>query len=363
MIGGVTDKFVSVDERVFISAADGTLQFSYTLKEDANSYACTLALPSQQGGHYGPWFRLHLPGIGSKPTPFAPRIDEYGPLIVPDVPVRGQTVLLECFAYGFPAPTYSWSRADGTPLSNRHRITNYGRVLRIENAQLEDAVRYACTAKNDLGTTTADVKLIIQTPPTILQSLTDQLVAVNATITFTCAVSNVMGHHVSVEWFRNGTPIVPLLLGRDDRHRYFVRGHELVVARAQTSDTGVFQCIVSNDVGSASSSSYVLVRNIPPKFHGNVLPERIFLTEGSKLASLIFVLPCTFHANPMGKAVWNRLSAGSGARLKQKSIYGVTVLHIDAVTSADSGDYECYVNNGVGEERAIVTLNVLGWMI
>lgn len=61
-----------------------------------------------------------------------------------------------------PTPTYKWSRVDGLPLSERHQVINYGRVLRIENVEFEDATRYKCLARNNLGVASAEIQLIIQ---------------------------------------------------------------------------------------------------------------------------------------------------------------------------------------------------------
>lgn len=98
MRSGRTDRFVEVDERVFVSM-DGTLYFAHNLAEDADSFACTLALSGPRAGQYGPFFRLVLPRQ-AEAGPFAPRIDEYQPQVFPEVPVRGQTVHIECVAYG-----------------------------------------------------------------------------------------------------------------------------------------------------------------------------------------------------------------------------------------------------------------------
>jgi hypothetical protein len=125
------------------------------------SYACTLSSSSIRSGQYGPFFNLILPQNGELGA-FPPRIDEYQPQVFPEFPIRGQTVNIECFAYGFPAPKYKWSRVDGFPFSPRHRVMNFGRILRIEDVQTEDAVRYRCTASNDRGVSTAEIHLIIQ---------------------------------------------------------------------------------------------------------------------------------------------------------------------------------------------------------
>lgn len=61
-----------------------------------------------------------------------------------------------------PTPKYKWSRVDELPLTNRHQIINYGRVLRIENVEFEDVTRYRCLAYNDLGIASAEIDLKIQ---------------------------------------------------------------------------------------------------------------------------------------------------------------------------------------------------------
>uniref|UniRef100_A0A183CSK2 Uncharacterized protein n=1 Tax=Globodera pallida TaxID=36090 RepID=A0A183CSK2_GLOPA len=85
---------------------DGTLFFSYNVREDEDSYACTLSLPATQSAQLGPFFRLLLPlghigpnlkaprgkGPHHHPHAFAPRIDEFQPQIFPEVPTRGDTV-------------------------------------------------------------------------------------------------------------------------------------------------------------------------------------------------------------------------------------------------------------------------------
>lgn len=71
------------------------------------SYACLLSLTTMHEGHYGPFFNLRLPDTLSDKS-FAPRIDDMQPQIFPEHPRIGDTVYIECFAYG---------RSDTTDLS------------------------------------------------------------------------------------------------------------------------------------------------------------------------------------------------------------------------------------------------------
>ncbi|KAI1716670.1 immunoglobulin domain-containing protein [Ditylenchus destructor] len=384
MYGGSTEQFVQVSERVFISM-DGTLYFSYNLPQDDNKYACTLALSATQSGQHGPFFRLILPnyekvhqpgaerGAPRKPKPFPPRIDEYQPAVFPEFPMRGQTVYIECFAYGYPSPTYKWSRVDGAPLSPRHRIINYGRVLRIDSARQEDAVRYKCTARNNLGTTSVEIQLIVQAPPSMLRPLEDQLVAANHSATFRCIVNTLSGGDVhtsglSIEWFHDGKPLVPLLMRREDRQRFRLADNELRIIRTQPSDSGVYQCIVTSAHGddetgghSVSSSALLTVRDLPPRFHANVFPARVFVTEGAKLT-----IPCFYQASPKGHSQWRRVGASETVnntnglvKLADDVTEGWTMLRFAEIRHEDDGEYECWAYNGVGQGRAITRIFVL----
>ena len=57
---------------------------------------------------------------------------------------------------------YRWNRVDGKPFSSRVEITNHGRVLRIEKAQLADTGRLRCAATNSFGASTAEINLVLK---------------------------------------------------------------------------------------------------------------------------------------------------------------------------------------------------------
>uniref|UniRef100_A0A7E4WCE2 Down syndrome cell adhesion molecule-like protein Dscam2 n=1 Tax=Panagrellus redivivus TaxID=6233 RepID=A0A7E4WCE2_PANRE len=343
---------------------DGTLYFSYNKKEDASSYACSLSLPTIQSGHYGPFFNLVLPqsliSISS-----APRIDEFQPQIFPEIPTRGQAVFIECFAYGFPAPKYKWSRVDGEPLSSRHRILNYGRVLKIDAVTVDDAVRYKCVASNEHGRQSAEVQLVINSPPILLRPLIQKRIAVNTSTTFECLISNRNSGQVSIEWFHDGQPIAPLLMPASDRRRFKVHDQVLSIFNALERDSGIYQCIASNDVGSVSSSARLSVDDNAPKFHGNIFPRRVFVVESSKLT-----LPCFYDASPRGFSRWysssraDAVSNDAAERIHQTKVHiggeeTIAILEIENASKTDEGVYYCETANGVGEGRGAVHVHVV----
>ena len=68
-----------------------------------------------------------------------------------------------------------------------------------------------------------------------------------------------------------------------ERRRFKIDNNILNILNVVENDSGIYQCIISNDVGSVSSSARLTVEDATPKFHGNIFPRRVFVVEGSKL--------------------------------------------------------------------------------
>ncbi|KHN88737.1 Contactin [Toxocara canis] len=351
MMDGSTERFVSQTERIFISH-DGTLYFSYNVVEDATSYACSLALSSAQSGNYGPFFKLKLPHKVSEHA-FAPKIDEMQPQVFPEHPQLGHTTYLECFAYGRPSPRYQWTRVDGRPISSKAKTTNYGRVLKIDSLEPEDSGTYKCIAENELGSDTAEVTLLIQARPEILWPLQDRVVSSNSTTVFDCHLTATDGN---IEWFRDAIPISPLLMPSEDRSRFFVDDYKLIISRIRAEDSGIYECIANNEVGSTSSSARLTVFDFMPRFDGNAMPKTVFAVAGIEL-----VIPCIYHSSPVGSVVWSRYN---GERLTDNGRVRVrndrlNALVFQRVHSEDHGEYICTATNLYGQAQFSVHVVVI----
>ncbi|VDL80288.1 unnamed protein product [Nippostrongylus brasiliensis] len=300
-----TERILPSSERTLVSL-DGTLYFSYVVKEDETSYACSLSLSSTQSGHYGPFFRLNVPV--SQDVPFAPRIDAAQPQIFPESPTIGTTVYLECFAYGNPTPIYKWTRVDGRRVSKKAVLMHHGRVLRFDNAELADAGRYKCSAANSMGVAARE----------------------------------------------DAKPIVPLLMPNDQRKRFHVDQSRLFVNSTISSDSGVYQCVMSNEVGTTSSSAYVQVRDSAPVFPRQSMPRKMFAVVGSSVS-----VPCFYYASPRGHSRW---SDAGGAKLPHKGRvrdhHGVLI--IENVLNDDAGYFFCTAHNRHGKAHYQVELVVVG---
>ncbi|CAJ0573717.1 unnamed protein product, partial [Mesorhabditis spiculigera] len=248
-----------------------------------------------------------------KPSP--PRLEAGHPQYFPDRPATGDTVYLECFAYGNPVPTYRWTRVDGKPLPDRATAMNFDRVLKIENVQPGDQTRYKCTAANVKGVVAGEVTLLLSGAPTVLLPLADRLVSIGSEWSLECTLPT-SDFSSQVEWFRNARPLVPLLMPAKDRKRFVVDHNVLNVLNTTPNDTGVYECIVGNES-----------------------------------------LPCVYRASPMGTAFW---SDGGGNELPGKGRVRDQngLLVIEDVVSDDAGLFFCVARNHHGKSHAAVTLIV-----
>lgn len=77
--------------------------------------------------------------------------------------MAGQDVRLECMAYGYPVPSYNWSRSGVTNrLPENAYTTNHNRVLILPKVQVEDMGDYVCSVTSGRDVITKKVMLSIQ---------------------------------------------------------------------------------------------------------------------------------------------------------------------------------------------------------
>ena len=74
--------------------------------------------------------------------------------------VRGDLIVLDCLAVGYPPPTYSWYKDGGrlSPAHDRFNLALNGSLV-IENAQLDDSAHYRCSASNYLGKASSSARI------------------------------------------------------------------------------------------------------------------------------------------------------------------------------------------------------------
>ena len=146
----------------------------------------------------------------------------------------GEQVTFDCHADGEPQPKYSWTH-NGVDLipSDKYEMTEDGR-LSIFDVSAEDSGMIRCTAHNSAGSEHARFELKIELPPVILNPPGSHRVEQGLPISLTCEVANL--DDGKVKWLKDGSELA--------------QGKTLTITNAQLKDTGEYECIAENAIGS-----------------------------------------------------------------------------------------------------------------
>jgi hypothetical protein len=152
---------------------------------------------------------------------------------------------------------------DGTTASGSLIGGANSNPLTIDNVQTNDAGGYLIIVTNSAGSVTSSVAILtVVTFPTIIVPPTNQTVGLGSVVTFD--VTAVGTAPLSYQWQKDGTNLVDG--GRIDGATNFT----LTIISAQTNDAGGYTVIVTNMVGSVTSSPpAVLTVLLSPRF-GNI---------------------------------------------------------------------------------------------
>jgi hypothetical protein len=186
----------------------------------------------------------------------------------------GTNVTFNVTITGTPPFSFRW-QFNGTNLTNGTYIsgaTSFGfatnSTLNISYAQTNNSGSYQVIVTNEVGSVTSSVAflMVTNTPPTITTQPASQTVSVGSTVTF-----DVNGPAPSppyfFQWLKDGTD----LTDGTNASGSIISGSTnftLTISNSQTNDDGNYQVIVTNYVGSVTSSVAVLTVLMSPGFTG-----------------------------------------------------------------------------------------------
>jgi hypothetical protein len=159
----------------------------------------------------------------------------------------GSRAEFDVFGTGTSPFFFQWEK-DGTNLINGGRISGAtNNILIITNAQTSDDGNYWLNVTNPGGSVTSSVAVLtVVSFPTIIVPPTNQTVGLGSIVTF--AVTAVGTSPLSYQWQMNGTTLV------NGGRIGGATNTTLTITNAQTSDDGGYTVIVTNSVGSVTSS-------------------------------------------------------------------------------------------------------------
>ncbi|XP_041955190.1 contactin-4 [Alosa sapidissima] len=333
--------FVKQDTRRFVSQKTGNLYIAKVEPSDVGNYTCVVTNTVTKSSVQGP------------PTPLVLRSDgimgEYEPKIEVQFPevisvAKGQTVKLECFALGNPAPSISWTRVEGVPFPRKVDVNKASGVLEIPYFQPEDAGVYECVAENARGKNAVKGKLTYYAPPQLTEKPQDLQRPIDESVVWECKAS--AKPKPSYRWLKNGEPLEPM------ENKLQVVNGALTISSLTLMDAGMYQCVAENRHGRVFTNAELRVIAVAPDFSSSAVRSQTLARQGGDV-----LIECRPRMSPRGMISWRR---GKEALRESHrvSVLDNGSLRISNVTKLDAGLYTCVARNQYGMASSAGTLVV-----
>ncbi|CAN8018584.1 unnamed protein product [Ixodes persulcatus] len=218
--------------------------------------------------------------------------------------------------------------------------------LLIENIGAHQIGNYTCIASNAAGKTSFTASLLVDVPPTWLESPGDRAAVVGSSLTVDCVA---LGHPTPVaKWTRIRYPSDSPIRDKDDRLRVLANG-SLSIVHVEPEDSGLFRCDVENGVGATLTKTVNLTVSVPPKIRKSHQATKVRLGN-------IVKLHCSATGEDPLKITWAKDGKSIERTLKERydvierSFPGgiASDLLIHKSTLSDAGRFSCEVSNRFG---------------
>uniref|UniRef100_A0A8C6E6Y3 Sidekick cell adhesion molecule 1 n=1 Tax=Moschus moschiferus TaxID=68415 RepID=A0A8C6E6Y3_MOSMO len=258
---------------------------------------------------------------------------------------------LECIANARPVEELSvtWTRNGMRITSGLH---SFGRRLTIGSPTSSDTGMYVCEAALPGSTfepARAKAFLSVIEPPYFTAEPESRILAeVEESVDIVCEAAGVPPP--ALQWFKDAVSINKL---QNPRYQVLAGGG-LRVQQLRPEDSGIFQCLASNEGGEVQTHTYLDVTNVAPAF--TQLPVDTTVTDG-----MTAVLRCEVSGAPRPAIVWRRgdhILASGSVRIPRFMLLESGGLQIAPVFIQDAGNYTCHAANSEGSLSASATLTV-----
>ncbi|XP_046524583.1 neural cell adhesion molecule L1-like protein isoform X2 [Equus quagga] len=338
---------IEQDERVYMSQK-GDLYFANVEEKDSrNDYCCFAAFPRLRTIVQKMPMKLTVNSSNSikqrKPRLLLPPPQSGGEssLII----LKGETLLLECFAEGLPTPQVDWNKLGGDLPKGRETKENYGKTLKIENVSYRDKGIYRCTANNFLGSATHDFHITVEEPPHWTKKPQSGVYSTGSSGILLCEAEG--EPEPTIKWRVNGSPIEKNPFAGD-----VVSSREISFTNLQPNHTAVYQCEASNAHGTILANANIDVVDVRPLIQTE--DEENYATVVGYSAFLY----CEFFSSPEAIVSWQKVEEAKPLEGRRYHIYENGTLQINKTTEEDAGSYSCWVENAKGKTAVTANLDI-----
>ncbi|XP_070348726.1 neural cell adhesion molecule L1-like protein isoform X2 [Equus asinus] len=338
---------IEQDERVYMSQK-GDLYFANVEEKDSrNDYCCFAAFPRLRTIVQKMPMKLTVNSSNSikqrKPRLLLPPPESGGESSL--TILKGETLLLECFAEGLPTPQVDWNKLGGDLPKGRETKENYGKTLKIENVSYQDKGIYRCTANNFLGSATHDFHITVEEPPHWTKKPQSGVYSTGSSGILLCEAEG--EPEPTIKWRVNGSPIEKNPFAGD-----VVSSREISFTNLQPNHTAVYQCEASNAHGTILANANIDVVDVRPLIQTE--DEENYATVVGYSAFLY----CEFFSSPEAIVSWQKVEEAKPLEGRRYHIYENGTLQINKTTEEDAGSYSCWVENAKGKTAVTANLDI-----
>ncbi|XP_026669717.1 protein sidekick isoform X5 [Ceratina calcarata] len=246
-----------------------------------------------------------------------------------------------------------WTK-DGIPIENS-RISysfndSWNRTLALISANITYTGVYSCHVDLITGgypTVNASAKIVVYEKPTFIMELKRETLSdYGSTVTLPCDAVGVPPPNIT--WFRNAESVDHLL---GSRYAMEEDG-SLTIKKLTMADSGMFQCLASNEAGEASSYTWLKAKTSGPIMENG--PQNLTILDGKDAT-----LTCSAVAAPIPNTTWIYNDTTPVEIAGRVQVLDNGDLLIAAVKPNDAGKYTCIRANEAGSVNGSAYLTVL----
>ncbi|CAL4121706.1 unnamed protein product, partial [Meganyctiphanes norvegica] len=286
--------------------------------------------------------------------------DEVPPLII--VPPNNQTIIrgtsiaqLQCIANASPLHQLEtlWFK-DNIPIEQSGVVFSFNglwnRTLSLLQGELHYAGTYRCQVR--LRTSIdepiiAEAVVTVHDRPQIKTPLPlETLADLGKTLTIPCNIVGSPAPHI--QWYRDGHNVANL---EGARYRKLLNG-SLAIGAVHLNDTGMFQCLASNEAGETSTYTWLKVKTSAPQMIRP--PENATVLDGQDAT-----IPCRAGGAPHPNVTWLFNDVEELVETGHYQILESGDLLIAGVRTTDEGKYSCQRANDAGKVEGHAWLSIL----
>ncbi|XP_049450272.1 titin-like [Epinephelus fuscoguttatus] len=264
---------------------------------------------------------------------------------------QGSTARLQCTVKGSPELHTTWFfNNDELSAGGRYDISMKDGVatLEIRDVMLSDTGNFTCEVLNESGCESCSTKVTVKEPPSFRKELVPLEAVRGSVAVLECEIAGSAPFEVA--WKKNKKR-----LSADKKYRIVSQGAlaSLEIHSFESADAGEYECVVSNEVGSVTSTSVTKQRE-PPMFSKRIESATAVLGNTVKLQG-------TLKGSAPITVKWmkdSELLRDDDPNVKMTFENNVTSISFSSVEIKHGGKYTCLAENEAGQQKCEAVLTI-----